>query len=91
MGTMEATEAMLESEEKIEEALSRPSPATVQTLSRLDGDLAVLGAGGKMGPTLTLLLRRALDAAGPAAARRTVFAVSRFSDVRAREALSQTC
>lgn len=80
---------MLESEENIEEALSRPSPATVETLSRLDGNLAVLGAGGKMGPTLALLLRRALDAAGAAAARRMVFAVSRFSDPRAREALEK--
>jgi nucleoside-diphosphate-sugar epimerase len=40
-----------------------------------------------MGPTLALLLRRALDAAGGAAARRTVFAVSRFSDAAARQTL----
>ena len=60
------------SEEQLEEALSEPSAAARRELSGLEGDFVVLGAGGKMGPTLSLLLRRA--------AGRRVTAVSRFSE-----------
>jgi nucleoside-diphosphate-sugar epimerase len=42
----------------------------------------VLGAGGKMGPTLARMARRASDAAG---VRRRVIAASRFSDAPLRE------
>jgi len=66
-----------QTEEQLEERLSRPSPADVDFASRLAGDVAVLGAGGKMGPSLALRLRRALDAAH---ARGRVLAVSRFPD-----------
>ena len=38
--------------EALEEFLSRPTPRVSEALSRLDGDLLILGAGGKMGPTL---------------------------------------
>lgn len=62
----------------LEDALSEPSPALTHDMSGVDGDIVVLGAGGKMGPSLCRLARRALDAAGNAAAR--VFAVSRWSD-----------
>jgi len=48
----------------LEDALSRPSEADVEFLRRLDGDILILGAGGKMGPSLTRLCRRASDAAG---------------------------
>jgi nucleoside-diphosphate-sugar epimerase len=50
--------------EQLEEMLSRPTPGVVETLGRLDGDLIVLGCGGKMGPSLTRMARRALDEAG---------------------------
>ena len=36
----------------LEDLLSEPSPAAVDTLRRVDGDIIVLGVGGKMGPTL---------------------------------------
>ena len=64
-------------EAALEELLSRPSPAVVAGLSRLEGDLAILGAGGKMGPSLARLARRALDEAGNPA---RVIAVSRFTE-----------
>ena len=73
--------------EALEEHLSRPTRGVVETLGRLDGDVIVLGAGGKMGPTLARMARRALDAAGRGGAR--VTAVSRFSNTRAREALER--
>lgn len=57
---------------------SPPLPALVADLARLEGDLLVLGAGGKMGPSLCRLARRALDAGGRSDV--TVYAVSRWSD-----------
>jgi nucleoside-diphosphate-sugar epimerase len=79
-----ALPALVESETELEELLSRPSPADVETLRRLSGDLAILGAGGKMGPSLARLARRAADAAGSS---RRVAAVSRFSDAAAVQEL----
>ncbi len=62
------------STEELEDELSRPSEADVAFLRQLEGDILILGAGGKMGPSLARLCRRAADEAG--AARRIV-AVSR--------------
>jgi nucleoside-diphosphate-sugar epimerase len=47
----------------------------------------VLGAGGKMGPTLARMVRRGLDEIGHP--QRRVIAVSRFSSLSAAEALHQ--
>ena len=46
-------------EAELEERLSQPSPFLVAQLSRIDGDLVILGAGGKMGPTLARMAKRA--------------------------------
>lgn len=75
------------SEAELEDALTTPSPALVADLARGSGDLVILGAGGKMGPTLAVLARRGLDAAG----RRgdTVYAVSRFGEASVRERLTR--
>jgi nucleoside-diphosphate-sugar epimerase len=64
----------------LDELLSRPSPAVIDDLARLDGDVLVLGAGGKMGPTLARLARRA-------APDKRVVAVARFSEPGLRDAL----
>jgi nucleoside-diphosphate-sugar epimerase len=58
----------------LERELSRPSEADIAFLSRLDGDILILGAGGKMGPSLARLCRNAADAAGKP---RRIVAVSR--------------
>ena len=63
-------------DDELEEFLSRPSPEVVDALRRTSGDVIVLGAGGKMGPSLTTMVRRACDAIVDG---RTVTAVSRFS------------
>ena len=65
---------------ELEERLSRPTPAVIDTLRRISGDVIVLGAGGKMGPSLTKMVRRAVDEIGD---RRDVIAVSRFSSAAA--------
>jgi dTDP-4-dehydrorhamnose reductase len=62
--------------EQLELALSEPSDSTVRALAGLPGDILVLGCGGKMGPTLARMAKRASDAAGIS---RRVTAVSRFS------------
>jgi dTDP-4-dehydrorhamnose reductase len=64
-------------EEELEEGLSRPLPQTVETFRRLSGDLLILGASGKMGPSLARMARRAMDQAGSTA---RVLAAARFSD-----------
>jgi nucleoside-diphosphate-sugar epimerase len=64
------------SESELDDALSAPGEADVEAMLGLAGDVMVLGAGGKMGPSLASLARRASDAAGR---RRRVIAVSRFS------------
>lgn len=69
---------MFTSEQELEDRLTTPSPALVGDLARGAGDLVILGAGGKMGPTLAVLARRALDAAGRDGD--AVHAVSRWSD-----------
>jgi nucleoside-diphosphate-sugar epimerase len=71
----------------LEEWLSRPTPGVLDTLRRLDGDILVLGAGGKMGPSLARMARRGLDAID--APTRRVIAVSRFSSPRAKTELEE--
>ena len=61
----------------LESLLSSSPSELVEALGDLDGDLMVLGAGGKMGPTLCLLAQRAIAESGT---EKRVFAVSRFSD-----------
>jgi len=70
--------------EQLEELLSRPTPGLAAAMGRLDGDLIVLGVGGKTGPTLARMARRASDEAG---ASRRVIGVSRFTAPGLREQL----
>src|SRR4051794_27437686 len=61
--------------ETLETLLSEPTLGVVETLGRLEGDLLVLGVGGKMGPTLARMAKRASEQAG---ITRRVIGVSRF-------------
>jgi nucleoside-diphosphate-sugar epimerase len=70
--------------EELENLLSTPTERVVAAMKHLPGDLLVLGVGGKMGPTLARMARRASDAAGTP---RRVIGVSRFSSAEARERL----
>lgn len=70
---------------ELEELLSRPSEKVVSAMKAMDGDLLVLGAGGKMGPSLAKLARRASDIGGMP---RRIIAVSRFSNDYLRAELS---
>ena len=67
---------LITSEEMLIDRMTAPSPGVVEAVSELDGDVVILGVGGKMGPTLAELLVRA--------GARRVIGVSRFSDVEVR-------
>ncbi|MDH4240606.1 MAG: NAD(P)-dependent oxidoreductase [Phycisphaerae bacterium] len=66
-------------ESGMEDILSEPTEATRKAVATLNGDIVVLGAGGKMGPTLALMLKKA-------SGNKNIYAVSRFGDkaVKAR-------
>jgi hypothetical protein len=63
--------------EELEDHLSRPTEADAAAMSALNGDLLILGVGGKMGPSLARLARRAVALAG---AHVRILAVARFSN-----------
>lgn len=65
----------------LEDVMTAPSPALVSDLAKVDGDIIILGVGGKIGPTLARLARRA------ALAKRVV-GVARFSEKGLRENLT---
>ncbi len=68
--------------DSLDDALSTPTPAVVRTLAAIEGDVIVLGAGGKMGPSLARMARRAMDEAD-GGRQRDVIAVSRWSEATA--------
>ena len=66
--------------EALEEIMTRPGPALISDLASVDGDIIVLGVGGKMGPTLARLAKRA-------APEKRVVGVARFSEARLEDKL----
>ncbi|MFG6191102.1 NAD-dependent epimerase/dehydratase family protein [Nonomuraea sp. JJY05] len=67
---------------ELEQRLARPGAGLVDDLSGLDGDILILGAGGKLGPSL---VRLALNATN---GDRRIIAVSRFSEPGLAESLA---
>jgi nucleoside-diphosphate-sugar epimerase len=67
----------IETEQELDELLTRPRVVLRDFIKTLPSPLIILGAGGKMGPTLALLARRAADAAKHPL---EIIAVSRFGD-----------
>jgi len=67
-------------EAHLEDLLSTPSEALARDLAAVEGDILVLGVGGKVGPTLARLAKRA-------APDKRVFGVARFSDADVKERL----
>lgn len=72
--------------EAVDDFLSQPTPRVVEMAARTPGPFLVLGAGGKIGLHLSVMLRRALDQLGR---KDRVLAVSRFSTLRDRAAFDQ--
>jgi nucleoside-diphosphate-sugar epimerase len=67
---------------QLEDAMSTPSAALTAELATVPGDVMVLGVGGKMGPTLARMAKRAAPA-------KRVIGVARFSEPGLREQLEQ--
>ncbi len=64
----------------LEDVMTRPSPALIDDLGALEGDILVLGVGGKMGPTLARLAKRA-------APQKRIVGVARFSEAGLQDSL----
>lgn len=73
---MSTSHASVRDVEELEDLLSQPHERTIETLAKIEGDILILGVGGKMGPTLARMAKRASDVAG---VRRRVIGISRFS------------
>lgn len=74
----------IQSIEELENVLSTPDSHVVETMRQLEGDLIFLGVGGKMGPTIVRMAKRAVENAG---IEKRIVGVSRFSSPGLREQL----
>jgi nucleoside-diphosphate-sugar epimerase len=74
--------ARIEDVDQLEDLLTTPGTALIDDLARLEGDILVLGVGGKMGPTLARLAKRA-------APQKRIVGVARFSENGVEERLRQ--
>ena len=72
---------LIPDEDALNEILTRPRPVLVEFIRQVCNPLVILGAGGKMGPSLAVLARRAAQAAGYPL---EILAASRFSDENTR-------
>jgi nucleoside-diphosphate-sugar epimerase len=77
---------LIQNETELDAELSRPSDDLVKTISQLASPLVLLGAGGKMGPTIALMAKRAAQAANHPL---EIVAGSRYSDRRSRDWLEK--
>jgi nucleoside-diphosphate-sugar epimerase len=78
--------ARIETESELEDLLAAPSDADIESAAHLSGDVLILGAGGKMGPSLARRVQRAVREAGASA---RVWAASRFSSAVVRADLER--
>jgi nucleoside-diphosphate-sugar epimerase len=78
--TTERLPERIETVLQLEDLMTWPTEALVQDLAGLDGDIMILGVGGKMGPTLARLAKRA-------APDKRVIGVARFSEPGLEERL----
>lgn len=62
--------------EQLNELMTKPSSRLITDIKKMTGDIMILGVGGKMGPTLAKLAKRAIVEAG---LNKKVIGVSRFS------------
>lgn len=69
-----------EDDTQVEAQMATPSAALSEDLAKVDGGILVLGAGGKMGPTLARLAKNA-------APDKQVLAVARFSEPGVKKSL----
>ena len=77
---------MIKTETQLESYLSEPTDEVIAAIAAIEGDILILGVGGKMGPTLAKQAKRAIDRAG---ITKSVIGVSRFSTPSVQEGLQK--
>ncbi len=82
MSTINPIPPSIESEAMLDDFMSAPSPELVRDLEAVPGDIMILGVGGKMGPTLARMAKRAAPA-------RRIIAVARFTAAGLRQELEE--
>jgi nucleoside-diphosphate-sugar epimerase len=65
--------------------LLQPSNDLIEDVAKINGDILLLGVGGKMGPSMAKLAKQAIDIAG---VNKKVIGVSRFSEKGLQQELS---
>ncbi|MBN7813488.1 NAD(P)-dependent oxidoreductase [Algoriphagus sp. H41] len=69
---------------ELEKKLAQPSADLVADMAKIEGDILLLGIGGKMGPSMGKLAVAAAKASG---SEKRIVGVSRFSDAKAKAEL----
>ena len=77
---------LIETEDQLDAILTEPDPGVLESVRELESPLVLVGAGGKMGPTLAVLAKRAAEALGKDL---QVIAASRFQNPAARAWLEE--
>lgn len=72
--------------EALEKNLLQPSDKLLKDISCIEGDILILGVGGKMGPGMAKLAKQAIDKTG---LQKKITGVSRFSDKALQKKLEQ--
>jgi nucleoside-diphosphate-sugar epimerase len=72
--------------EQLELELFTPSESLIADVAKIEGDIMILGVGGKMGPSLSRLAKRAIEKAG---LKKKVIGVSRFSQESSKKELEE--
>ena len=81
---MESDQEYFQTEEALEEALSRPTPELIEMMKTVEGDFIFLGVSGKMGISMAGMAKRACEVAG---VEKRILGVSRFSDTANKDFL----
>lgn len=76
----------ISSVEELEELLSHPTAESVKMFSGIDGDIMFLGIGGKIGPSLASMAKRACAQAG---VQKHIYGVSLFESDQQRRQIEE--
>ena len=71
---------------ELDQLLAEPGEELINDLSKIEGDIMILGLGGKMGPSLAQLAKNAIDKGG---LKKNIIGASRFSDSKLRKELEE--
>jgi len=84
---LESLPITIDDETSLEELMSRPSKRSLEAIPKIDGDIIILGAGGKIGPSFAKFAKRVVTEAG---VKKKVMAASRFGDSASRKILEDS-